>query len=130
MIWIMRTAMLPMMPPTDDLPGLEKGPLDAYLRQFRRETNGMTLLGVVAGSVIFIISPMITIGVPLPSFMLSERLVDRHAFKVCTSPIYLIQQAMFLIKMYAGFAWGNQPTVRQALALPPYPDEPSQWRTS
>ncbi|MCO4746264.1 MAG: hypothetical protein KC912_15810 [Proteobacteria bacterium] len=130
MIWLMRTAMVPMMPPRDDLPGLTPEVADAYLAKMARETNWTNLAGVLAGSLIFVISPLITIGVPLPSFMLSPRLLDRHAFKLCTSPIYLVQQAVFLVKMYAGFAWGLQPSVRERLNLEPYPEDPGTWRTS
>ena len=30
-VWLLRTAMMPMMPARDDLPGLEREPLDGYL---------------------------------------------------------------------------------------------------
>ena len=59
---------------------------------------------------------------------LSEQQVDRHAHKVSTSPLYLVQQAIFLLKMYAGFAWGEQQAVRESLALAPYPAHQPAWR--
>lgn len=119
-----------MMPSVDGLPGLDREQLDAYLRQFRAEVNFMSQLGVFAACAVFVISPIFTIGAPAPSFLLSDRLLDRHADKLANSPLYLIKQCGFLLKMYAGFAWGNQADVREALALPAYPEDPGTWRTS
>lgn len=122
--------MLPMMPSGHGVPGLDPVQLDAYLRRFRRETNAATQLGVILAAAVFVVSPAFTIGVPLPSFWLSPILVDRHADKLANSPLYLVKQAIFLLKMYAGFAWGMQDDVREALALPAYPDDPDAWRTA
>ena len=129
MIWLLRTAMLPMMPSTEHGPGLQADHLDAYLRGFWRDANGATKLGVALGALVFVISPAITVWRPVPSFWLSDETLDRHAHAVATSPIYLVQQAMFLLKMYAGFAWGTQGQVREHLALEPYPDDPTTFRT-
>ena len=127
-VWLLRTAMMPMMPARDDLPGLEREPLDSYLRRFLAEANAATILGVSLAAMVFLVSPLITIGIPLPSCWLSEQQVDRHAHKVSTSPLYLVQQAIFLLKMYAGFAWGEQQAVRESLALAPYPAHQPAWR--
>ncbi|TNE86415.1 MAG: hypothetical protein EP330_21990 [Deltaproteobacteria bacterium] len=129
-VWLLRTAMLPLMPSGEGIPGLDPDQLDAYLRRFRAEVNGTTQLGVIVAAIVFVISPIFTIKVPLPSFLLSESLLDRHADKLCNSPLYLVKQAIFLLKMYAGFAWGIQDDVREALALPAYPEDPEAWRTA
>ena len=129
-VWLLRSAMLPLMPSGHGIPGLEREPLDAYLRRFCSEANAATQLGVLVSALVFVISPMFTIYVPLPSVWLSPRLLDRHADKIANSPLYLVKQANFLLKMYAGFAWGVQQGVRESLALEPYPEDPDAWRTA
>ncbi len=86
-------------------------------------------IGVLAGGVVFAISPLFTIGVPLPAFLLPERMLERHAQKVTVFPIYLLRQSIFLVKLAAGLCWGADPAVRRQLALPPYPEDPGTWQT-
>lgn len=112
------------------MPGIEDTDLDAFLVRFRRESSFLLWLGVVAGAFVFAITPLITTGIPLPAFLLSKRLRDRHANRIASHPIYLLRQAVMLVKLAAGLCWGGHPKVRAAFALPPYPDEPSRWRTS
>jgi hypothetical protein len=120
--------MCAFYPATDGLPGLADIDVDGYLGRFRRESGGLIWLGVVLGSVLFALSPLITIGVPLPSFLLRAGTLDRYADRVAQHPVYLIRQTILLVKSMAGMHWGAHATVREQFSLPAYPADPGTWR--
>ncbi len=130
MIALVRSAMLAFYPRTDELPGLEDTGIDEFLRQFKRETTFLMWLGTVMGALVYHFSPLITIFVPLPAFLLSKRLRDKHAHALGAHPIYLVRQTAMLVKLPAGLCWGRHPAVRAKFALPPLPPDPDTWRTS
>ena len=114
--------------PRTTLPGAEDCGLDAFLVKFREESPPLIWLGLVAGAAVFHLTPLITIGVPLPAFLLPARLLDKHAQRITATKIYLLRQAIFIVKMAAGLCWGTDPRVRAQLALPPLPADPGTWR--
>lgn len=130
MIWLVRSAMCAFYPRTDDLPGLEDVGIDAFLVQFKRETTFLMWLGTVLGALVYHLSPLLTIFVPLPALLLTKRLRDEHAHKLGAHPIYLVRQTAMLVKLPAGLCWGRHPDVRKKLALPVLPPDPDTWRTS
>jgi len=122
--------MCDLMPPTDDLPGLADTDVDGFLRRFRRESNLAVWSGVVAGAAVYTLSPPFTIRRPLPSFLLPPEARDRHAAAITTSPSYLVRQSIFLLKMFAGMCWGQDPEVRRRMNLDPYAPDPGTFRTT
>jgi len=126
---MIRRAMCALYPATSSLPGIAATDVDAFLRRYRRESSSLMWLGLVVGAVVFTITPLITIGVPLPSFLLPKKALDRHANKISSHPVYLLRQAIFLVKLSAGLCWGSHANVRRIIALPPYPEDPGTWRT-
>lgn len=130
MIALVRSACVALYPRTESLPGIEDTDLDAFLLRFRRESSFLLWFGVVLGAVVFALSPVLTTGVPLPAFLLPRGLRDRHATRIASHPIYLLRQAVMLVKLAAGLCWGAHPKVRAVFALPAYPAEPSAWRGS
>lgn len=110
------------------LPGVEDCDLHAFLRRYRREAPLHMWLGLVLGALVFQLTPLFTIGVPLWASALSAKSADRHAYAVTTSSVYLLRQLMFLLKMAAGLAWGADPVVRARLGLPPLAEDPGSWR--
>ena len=129
MMWVVRAAIVLLYPRTDALPGAEDCNLDAFLARFRRETTPLMWLGVVAGAILFHVSPVFTVHVPVPAILLPARLADRHAARIADCRFYLVRQALSLVKVAAGLAWGADPRVRGLLALPPLPPDPGTWRT-
>jgi hypothetical protein len=119
-----------MLPPHGDVPGLEEPATTAFVRCFRGEAPFIVRLGLFGGCAFFLLGPILTIGVPLPAFLLSRRLLDKHARKMASSPIYYVRQLAFLLKMIAGLCWGTDPRVRQLIALPPLPPDPQTFRPS
>ena len=82
------------------------------------------------GAVFFVLSPIVTVYVPLPSMLLPGTLRDRHADRICTTQLYYLRQAVFLLKMYACMCWGQDDAIRARLHVAPYPVDPGTYRLS
>lgn len=130
MTWLVRAAMCDMMPATGDLPGIADTGIDAFLARLRREATLTVWAGLVLGALVFVLTPILTVWVPLPSFFLPRGLRDTHADRICTTRFYLLRQAIFLLKMYACMCWGQDPAVRRRLHVAPYPVDPGSFRTT
>lgn len=130
MTWLVRSAICILYPRIDGLPGAEDCDIDAFLRRFRRDSPALMWLGVVLGAWIFHLTPLFTVLVPLPAFLLPRGLRDKHAFRITTGGLYLTRQSVFVLKLAAGLCWGGHPEVRKRLALPALPEDPGTWRTS
>jgi hypothetical protein len=129
MTWLVRAAIVMLYPRTALLPGAEDCDLDDFLERFRRETSALMWLGVVAGAIVFHLSPLFTVFVPLPAFLLPSGLADRHANRISTTNVYLVRQLVFVLKLPAGLAWGANPEVRRRFSLAPLAADPGTWRT-
>ena len=125
---LVRWAMCAMMPPTAALPGVADTDIDAFVRKYRAETNWMMWLGLLGGSFVVLVTPVITVGLPVPGFLLSKKRLELHVSRIAMSRIYTFRQAVFLVKMGAGMCWAAHPSVRERLGLPPYPADPGTWR--
>ena len=125
-----RSAMATFYPRSERFPGIEDMDLEGYLDRYQRESAPLMWAGFVAGTILFHLTPLFTVFVPLPAFMLTAAARERHAQKLVSSPIYYVRQPVFLVKMVAGLLWGADPAVRTALNLPPYPADPGTRRTS
>jgi hypothetical protein len=123
-------TMRSLFPRTAKLPGVGDTHLDEFLRRFRRETTPLMWLGICLGSLLFIVAPIGTVGLPVPAFWLPRKKLDRHARKLAVSRFYLVRQLVFLVKMMAGFCWGADPQVRRAFNLPALPPDPGTLRTA
>ena len=132
MLWLVRSAIVALYPRVERdgrvIPGAADCGLDAFLERFRAESGALVWLGTVVGALAFHLTPLLTVLVPLPAFLLPKRLLDRHAARISTTPVYLLRQAVFLVKLPAGMCWGADPKVRAAFALPPLPPDPGTWR--
>lgn len=128
MFWLIKFAASAMLPTHPSLIGVEETDLDSYVRQFMSETNWITWIGVVASSVVFMLTPLLTLGLPVPAFLLTRRALDRHANRLSSHRIYLLRQSTFIVKMVAGFCWGAHPQIRAHFNMVPYPADPGTWR--
>lgn len=128
--WFIQHAMKALYPRTEAMPGIEDCDPTTFLATYRREASGLMWVGLLLGTAVFVLSPPLTVFVPLPSFLLPRRLLDRHAFRVTSSRIYLLRQAVFLVKLAAGLCWAQHPAIRERFAMAPYPADPGTWRPS
>ena len=123
-------AMGAMYPRSGDLPGLSELDPDRYVREeLLVDVRGVMRVGILGATLAFVLLPVWTIWVPLPSTMLSDEQLDRHAANMANSDVYLIRNAAMLVKMVAGFHWARHARVRKAWALEAYPEDPDTWRT-
>lgn len=130
MIWLLRSAMCDLMPGGAGLPALADCDPDGFLRRLRAETTALTWIGLCAGGLVWLLTPLLTIGVPLPALLLTAAARDRHVNALAGTRFYLVRQAFFLLKMYASMCWGQHPSSRAALALTAYPPDPGTFRTA
>jgi hypothetical protein len=121
--------MCDLMPRTSALPGLADVEVTGFLRQMRRDAHSFYWLGLVLGALVYALTPLLTVGVPLPSFLLPRRLRQRHAQRVGELRPYALRQAVSLVRLSAGMCWGRDPQVRARFDLAPYPPDPGSFRT-
>lgn len=117
------------MPGSEALPGSGELELDAFVERFLREASWPMWLATTASAAAFVLTPPLTIYLPLPSFLLPARQLDRHADRMTQHPLYPVRQAAMMIKTVMGMHWGAHPRIREAFALPAYPRDPDTWRT-
>ena len=129
MLWLVRSAIVALFPRTD-LPGAADCGLDAFLVKYRRESTLLLWLGAIAGALVFHLTPVLTVYVPLPAFLLPRALLEKHAQRITTTRFYLLRQAVFLVKLVGGLCWGAHPEVRRRFMLQPLKPDPGTWRTS
>jgi hypothetical protein len=127
-IWLIAFAMRTIMPRTDVLPGIADTDLDPFLRRMRVESEPLYWTGLVVGAVVFALTPLVTVAVPLPAFWLPRKLLDRHADRLLSHPIYVLRQAVFLVRLSAGMCWGADAAVRARFALAAYDPDPGTFR--
>ena len=127
---MIRFSMAALYPSAHGMPGLLEVGGDERLRFIWSELNGLTRLGLVGGAAVFVLSPVFTIGMPLPAFWLSAERLDQHAHAATKSRIYLLRMAVFVVKMFGGLVWGQSPQARASMGLEAYPDDPGAWRSA
>jgi hypothetical protein len=122
--------MCTMMPRAGALPGIADTDVDGFLRKLKKESESIYWLGLVLGTLVFTVTPLITVGVPLPVFLLPRGLRTLHAERLVAHPIYLVRQAAALVRLSAGMCWGADSAVRARFNLPPYGPDPGTFRIS
>ncbi len=127
--WLLAHSAAAMMPSVARLPGAKDGGhLDEVVSAVLRESSWLMWLGLVGAAVGFMLSPVTTVGWPLPSWLLPKSVLDRHAAAFSAHPLYPLRQSATLIKLAASFAMARDPRVREALALGPDLPDPVDWR--
>lgn len=128
--WLTKSALRANYPATDALPGVDETGIDAFIAQYRREAPGLLKVGFYLGIAAFHLTPLFTVFVPLPAFLLPAGLRDKHAYKLATHPVYVLRQTSFLVKMMAGLCWGQHPEVRRRLGQGALPADPGTFQES
>ena len=124
-----RYVLCCMLPSVDGLTGLDQMDVKGFLKQLNREAPITMRLTLVLGVWAFILTPFLTVKIPLPSFMLSRKLQDEHAHRITDTRIYLLRQLIFAVKAIAGMCWGKNPQVRQELNLKAYEPDTGGFRS-
>lgn len=121
-------ALTVTFPSIDALPGLDRADPRPFLRQFEREAPLLIRMTLYLSALVLLLSPIVTMGIPLPAAWLSRPRLEKHMHRLATHRVYLLRQTMLMVKTVGGLAWGAHPDVRKALALPAYAADPGTWR--
>lgn len=130
MHWMLCFAISALLPGGGGLPGIAELDLAPFVTRFLRETSWMMWFGALGAALLFVVSPVITIGWPLPAFLLPAAALDRHAHQMGESDVYVVRQCAVLIKTIGALHWAAHPAVRPLLGLEPYGADPTDWRTT
>ena len=128
--WLIRFAFACVLPRTEQLLGVEDTDVDGFIRAYLAETHPLMKIGLYLATLVFVLSPLITIGVPLPAFLLPASWRDAHARRAASHPFYVVRQLVVLLKLAAGFCWAGDPEVRRRLGLQPLGPDPGTFRGS
>jgi hypothetical protein len=125
---LVKMAMVALYPRTATLPGLAELDIDDKVAALRRESTLLFWTGIVFASIVFQLSPILTVRRPWPAAFLSEDELDRHAHGLATHPFYFLRQLINLLKIMGGALWGASPEVRASIHLPAYGVDPKTRR--
>jgi len=121
-------ALATTFPSNSVLPGMDRLDPLPFLRQFRREAPFIVRLTLYLSVLVLLLTPILTMGIPLPAVLLSSARLQRHVAKLSVHRVYLLRQTMLMVKTIGGLAWGAHPEVRKALRIPVYAVDPGTWR--
>jgi hypothetical protein len=116
-------AMNEVMPSHGDMPGVIDTSVDDFLNEFKKHAHPIMRLGFFLAVWIYALSPIFTIGIPLPAMWLSEQKRKAHLRKYSSSKSFVFSQLWMLQKMITGMAWGMDDKVRAYFGYEPYPEE-------
>ena len=128
MSWFTRFAIEAIFPPTDVLPGVAQTDLKGFLRDLHQDAPLMMRVGIWLATFVYMATPLFTVYLPVPAFMLRGRLLTRHTAKILRSRSYIVRQMVYLLKMVGGLCWGEHPEVRKRFGRPPLPPDPQTWQ--
>jgi len=116
-------AMNEAMPPHGDMPGIIDTDVEAFLIEFNNHAHPIMRLGFFLAVWIYVLSPVFTIGIPLPAFWLSQKKREEHLKKYSGSRSFIFSQLWMLHKMITGMCWGADAKVRTYFCYEPYEAE-------
>ncbi len=102
--------------------------LGPFLKDLTSHAPFLMRIGIAAATFVFMVTPLITVYLPLPAFMLRGRLLERHTEALIAHRSYLIRQVVFLLKMVGGLCWGEHERARAKLGRPPLEADPRTWQ--
>ncbi|MEW6432775.1 MAG: hypothetical protein AB1730_14820 [Myxococcota bacterium] len=62
------------------------------MKKFRRERPALLWCGAVLGALVLHFTPLFTVFVPLPAFLLPAGLRDTHASRISGTQVYPVRQ--------------------------------------
>ena len=130
MRWLIRSAMRTMYPAAGPFKCITETSLDTMLDGYFKEAPPILTWGLRSAVLAYHLTPIFTIFVPLPAFLLTKRLATKHADRLARHPLYLFRSLVIPIKMVAGLAWAADTDNRKALGMAPLEHDPGTWRAN
>ena len=127
--WLTLRALDAVIPGNEKVPGIAastRGPV--VVAELRRDAPFEMRMVLNLAVLIWLVSPLFTVFVPLPAVWLPARLRHAHTDRLTSTSFYLVRQISLVLKQVAGMAWGQDPEVRAAYGMKPYPEDPGTWR--
>jgi hypothetical protein len=118
------------MPPLNGMKGVGATNPKAFIKEIKRDAPANIRWGLTLSCWIYLLTPILTVYLPLPAFLLTKKLREKHTNRFSTHRFYLIRSCALMIKMMAGMCWGRDPEVRKALGCEELPPDPGTWRVS
>jgi len=118
-----------ILPATETVPGIDPERCAEFLARYRREAPFLPRLALNLSVLVFLLSPPLTGAGLRPALALSPDRLERHCEGLSSHRLYHLRQVTLMLKTVAGLVWGADPTVRVALGLAPYAEDPTDWRT-
>ena len=128
MSWFTRFAIQASFPQTDALPGVADTNLRGFLRDLHASAPFTMRLGLWLATTLYMLTPLFTVFLPVPAFLLRGRLLERHTARLCQSRSYIVRQLVYLLKMVGGLCWGEHAEVRKRFGRPALPEDPRTWQ--
>ena len=130
MTWLWKYCMCILYPSGSELPGIAETGIESFLRDYKREAPLLMKTGLTLSSLVFVLSPVATIFIPLPVFLLPLSLREKHANRLEKHSFYILRQTVLLLRLVAGLCWGKDPAVRKAMGMEPLDPDPGTFRGS
>lgn len=121
-------SLCAIFPDSGVIPGLRRARTQRRVANVLSEAPPTFIVGLVGSWLAFVLTPLLTIGWPVPALFLGKEALDRHASAMSSHPLYLLRQAMLMLKTVGGAIWGEDDDVRAALGLQSYGPDPGTWR--
>lgn len=121
-------ALNEVMPPHGDMPGITDTSVHDFLKEFKAHAHFIMRLGLLAAVWVYVLSPVFTLGIPLPAFWLSEKKRVEHMKRYSNSKNFVFAQLWMLLKMIAGLCWGKDDKVRAYFGYTPYAPELGEFK--
>jgi hypothetical protein len=130
MQWFVRHAVRAIFPMGGALPGVREERLKPLLADMMREAPGIFKLGIWAATFFFHLSPIVTVYLPVPAFLLPAGLLDKHAHRLMSHRWYHLRMLCYTLKFVGGLSWGMDPEVRKLIHVRPLGPDPGTFITS
>jgi len=124
--WLMLVAKTLHMifPGTERVPGLDPERGLPFLRTFCAQSPATMRLALHVSAFAFLITTPLTVRSLRPAHRLAPAVAARHTTACAEHRIYLLRQAVLMLKTTGGFCWGADPEVRRSLGVAAYPADP------
>ncbi|MFK7928623.1 MAG: hypothetical protein AB8H79_10580 [Myxococcota bacterium] len=112
---LVRHSLAALYPRVGGTAGVDETGIDSFLDRLYAEAPPLIWWGLVAASLAYQCSPVLTVYRPLPAAWLRPIMADTHADRACRTRVYVLRQACFLLKTFGGMCWGADPEVRKSI---------------
>ncbi|MAE28577.1 MAG: hypothetical protein QF599_10335 [Planctomycetota bacterium] len=113
-----------IFPGTTDVPGLCRERALPFLAMFHDQSPRTLRLALHASAIAFVMATPLTVGALRPALLLAPEVLARHTEACAGHRVYLLRQALLMLKTAGGFCWGADQAVRSSMSVAGYKPDP------